>query len=406
MKNQIFLGDCFDILDNLTNSVDVIYLDPPFFTQTTQKQKTRDNTKEFFFCDNWKSLDEYLAFMRERFKKMHNALKSSGSIFVHCDSNASHYLRLLLDQTFSYDHFINEIIWTYRRWSNTTNSLLNAHQTIFWYSKTNKHSFNTIYQEYSPATNIDQIVQKRTRNLHGKSAYKKDDEGNSILIEDKKGVPLNDVWDIPYLNPKARERVGWPTQKPLALVERLISISSNKNDIILDPFCGSGTTLVAAKLLGRNYIGIDISNQAIDLAKQRIENPIKSESKLLQIGRESYRQQDASIENNLKGIGAIPVQRNKGIDGLLSSEFGLVPIRYQREHETIDMAVSAIEKASIRNQYRYKVVIKNNPNEKFLPSINGVFVVQNSNIVETLKKTIEYSRKSVVKTTENSEIQF
>ena len=206
-----------------------------------------------------------MKYMRERLIELKRVLKKSGSIFLHCDSSASHYLKVLMDEVFGENNFQNEIIWTYRRWSNSRKGLLPAHQTIFFYSKSNRFSFNYEYGEYSPTTNLDQILQERERNDCGKSIYKRGDDGTVVLAKEKKGVPISDVWEIPFLNPKAKERTGYPTQKPIELLERIIRISTNEGDCVLDPFCGSGTTLVAAKLLGRKYIGIDTNPDAIEL---------------------------------------------------------------------------------------------------------------------------------------------
>src|SRR5699024_5457821 len=136
---------------------------------------------------------------------------------------------------------------------------------------------------------LDQILQERVRTKDNKTVYKLDSSGNPVLGKEKQGVPLGDVWDIPYLNPKAKERVGYPTQKPILLLERIINISTDKDDIVLDPFCGSGTTLVAAKLLGRNYIGIDKSKDAIEITMERLTKPLKTESNLLNLGIEKYK---------------------------------------------------------------------------------------------------------------------
>lgn len=114
--------------------------------------------------------------------------------------------------------------------------------------------FNPQFVEYSPSTNVDQILQQRTRDASGKSVYRKDINGTILSNGAKRGVPLGDVWDIPYLNPKARERVGYPTQKPILLLERIIQLSTQVGDVVLDPCCGSGTTLVAAKLLQRELL--------------------------------------------------------------------------------------------------------------------------------------------------------
>src|SRR6266576_7316412 len=130
-----------------------------------------------------------------------------------------------------------------------------------------------LYTDYSPITNIDQILQERERDENGKSAYKKDGEGKVVLGKEKKGVPLSNVWEIPYLNPKATERAGYPTQKPVLLLEQIIEIATDKGDVVLDPMCGSGTSLVAAALLERHWIGIDTEPKAIELTKARLDKP-------------------------------------------------------------------------------------------------------------------------------------
>jgi site-specific DNA-methyltransferase (adenine-specific) len=128
----------------------------------------------------------------------------------------------VLDQVFGVENFQSEIIWSYKRWSNSKKGLLNNHQTIFFYSKTKEFKFNQKYDDYSASTNIDQIVQLRERDTRNKAVYKKNDDGTPVLCATKKGVPMGDVWDIPYLNPKAKERVSYPTQKPILLLERII----------------------------------------------------------------------------------------------------------------------------------------------------------------------------------------
>ena len=176
----------------------------------------------------------------------------------------------------------------------------------------------------------------------------------------KQGVPLLDVWEIPYLNPKAKERVGYPTQKPILLLERIISISTDVGDLVLDPFCGSGTTLVAAKILDRKFIGIDISNEAIQLAKSRISQPIKTKSALLEKGRNAYLNQDSQILSWLESIDCQPVQRNKGIDGFLRIN-GMVkpiPVKIQREGESFTVARKRLISAAKKNGYERKILIR------------------------------------------------
>jgi site-specific DNA-methyltransferase (adenine-specific) len=328
----LIIGDCIEELKKLdANSVDLVYLDPPFFTQRNHLLKTRDNSKEYSFEDRWRSLQDYLSLIKKCLIECRRILNSTGSIFLHCDKSAAHHLRILLDEIYGSDNFQSEIIWTYRRWSNSKAGLLDAHQTIYFYSKSNQYKFNTMYGKYSPTTNIDQILQTRERDNNGKTIYKLDENGNPLIEKEKKGVPLSDVWYIPYLNPKAKERVGYPTQKPVLLLKRIIEIASNENDLILDPFCGSGTSLVAAKLLNRKYIGIDISHEAITLAQKRLEDLVFSRSFLLEKGENEYITKSEYEQKILENLDAIPVQRNSGIDGFLKDYYLGKPVSIGRE---------------------------------------------------------------------------
>ncbi|ETI88104.1 MAG: Adenine-specific DNA methylase [Clostridium butyricum DORA_1] len=358
---MILLGDSLVRLREINEeSVDLIYLDPPFFTQKTQKQKTRDNEKEYSFDDKWENIDEYRLYIQDRLVECKRVLKKTGSIFLHCDKAASHHLRVALDNVFGVDNFQSEIIWTYKRWSNSKKGLLNNHQNIYFYSKTKDFKFNTIYMDYSETTNIDQILQDRVRNEHGKSEYKKDANGDVVLGKAKKGVPMSDIWEIPYLNPKAAERVGYPTQKPILLLERIIDIATDEGDVVLDPFMGSGTTLVAAKLKNRQYIGIDKSEDAIDLAQKRLDTPIKTESILLKKGRESYKNLSEDELNILNEIGAVPVQRNKGIDGFLKEYYkdSPVAIRIQKRDEDLNTAMKLMKNAGKKRGCKLMILVK------------------------------------------------
>jgi site-specific DNA-methyltransferase (adenine-specific) len=341
------------------NSVDLIYLDPPFFTQAKQTLKDK-SLNEYSFDDKWEDINEYKIFIKDRLAECRRLLKDTGSIFLHCDRNASHHLRVVLDEVFGFDNFQSEIIWSYKRWSNAKKGLLNSHQVIFYYSKSQDFNFNPIYTDYSETTNLDQIFQKRKRDENGKTIYQKDENGKCELIDQKKGVPLSDVWEIPYLNPKAKERVGYPTQKPILLLERIIQIASNEGDVVLDPFCGSGTTLVAAKLLNRKYIGIDKLLEAVELSKRRLEKPIRTESMLLKNGKKAYQNQDGAILNVLKEIDAEPVQRNKGIDGFLRIDGKMkpIPVRIQRNTETIEYAKKQLRIAITKNEFQVAVLYK------------------------------------------------
>ena len=348
MKIELHQDDCLAVLKRLEeNSIDLVYLDPPFYTQKVQRLTTRDRSREFKFSDLWDSYSEYAEFLHVRLVEMWRVLASTGSVFFHCDRHASHLIRALLDDVFGANMFRSDIVWNYRRWSNSQRTLLPSHQTIYFYSKSEHYKFNTIYQEYSPATNVDQILQKRVRDKFGKAIYARDDEGNTMPNGSKKGVPLGDVWDIPFLNPKARERTGYPTQKPIMLLERIIELTTDRGDWVLDPFCGSGTTVVTANILERNAIGIDTSEEALSITRNRLDNPIRSQSDLLEKGREAYDNADKQALAFLQGLDFVPVHRNKGIDAILKEQVNNCPvlIRVQRHNETIFEAANALYRA-------------------------------------------------------------
>lgn len=358
---MLYNEDCLNIMKKISDkSVDMIYLDPPFFTQ--KKQKLSNSVgKKYEFSDVWESRQEYVEFMRLRLIEMQRILKDTGNIFLHCDTSSSCYLRLLLDEVFGENNFQSEIIWTYKRWSNSRKGLLPNHQTIFFYSKSKKNKFNVIFGKYSPTTNIDQILQERKRTAEGKTVYKRDENGNIIPSKEKKGVPISDVWDIPFLNPKAKERTGYPTQKPVELLDRIISISTDEGDVVLDPFCGSGTTLVSAKMLNRQYIGIDINSDAIALCKERLETPFKTTSNLLKVGADAYKTKTEEELSLLRQFDCDIVQRNKGIDAFLKKHYlgKPVAIKIQKENESIADSIQLLDSAGKKKQCSFTVLICN-----------------------------------------------
>lgn len=357
---MVICDDCLTILKKLEDdTVDMVYLDPPFFSQRIQCMKD-SHGMEYRFSDIWNTRDEYLGYIRIRLKEIKRVLKKTGSIFLHCDDSASHYLRIILDEEFGESNFRSEIIWAYKRWSNTKKGLLPGHQTIFFYSKTSKFTFNTIYKEYSPTTNIDQILQERVRNSEGKVGYKYDQKGNIVIAKEKKGVPMSDVWEIPFLNPKAKERTGYPTQKPIELLEKIIQISTNEGDLVLDPFCGSGTTLVAAKMLNRNYIGVDKNPDAVELCNRRLAAPIKTVSRLLQVGADAYKTKSDEELAILNMLECDVVQRNKGIDGVLKKFYldAPVAVKIQKPHESFSEAVNLLHDAGMKKKCSFTVLIR------------------------------------------------
>lgn len=398
--NDIVLGDCLERIKELdSDSIDLVYMDPPFFTQKIQKLSSNEGI-EFVFDDSWNSIEEYLEYISTRIRECKRVLKKTGSIFVHCDRNASHYIKIELDKIFGNNNFQSEIIWTYKRWSNSKKGLLNNHQVIFFYSKSRDFKFNKMYTDYSETTNVDQILQDRVRDKQGKSRYKKDENGNVVMSQDKKGVPLSDVWEIPYLNPKAKERVGYPTQKPIILLERIIRLVTQEGDIVLDPFAGSGTTLVAAKILNRNFYGIDKTEDAVNLSRTRLKNIVKTESVLLKKGKKAYHNLDEKYLTTIKSMGAVPVQRNNGIDGFLKEQLdnGMVAIRVQREEETLDETIAKIEKACRHKQCSYKIIIRTHydyiDTGSYYNATPNLIVIDDYNlqiidVIDTLKQKIK-----------------
>ncbi len=390
--NKIYHGNCVEKLKEIeANKADLIYFDPPFFTQRKHSLTNKDNSKTYEFDDKYSSIEEYLTLIENVLEQSKRVLKNTGSVFLHCDKTASHNIRIVMDKVLGRENFQSEIIWSYKRWSNAKKGLLNAHQVIFFYSKTQNFKFNTLYTDYSATTNLDQILQDRQRDENGKSVYKRDENGNAILGKEKKGVPLSDVWEIPYLNPKAKERTGYPTQKPVLLLNQILNIITDEGDLVLDPFCGSGTTCVSAKSLKRQFIGIDISKDAVELANSRLEEMVISESNLLNKGTHEYQEKTEKELAILQNINAFPVQRNGGIDGFLKDHFeGMpVPVKIQGEYETLEDAIEKLEKASNGKDYRMKILIQTRET-----GISRLFGFESD---VTIVKSLEFQTKDLMK---------
>ena len=208
----------------------------------------------------------YLTYMGERLVEMRRLLADHGGIYLHCDPTASHYLKAMMDAIFGHASFRNEIIWSYRRWSvRSFRGYQRMHDTILYYMKDPASGVFNV--EYEPPS------ESYLRRFKGGSNRKDPDNPSRVIPVDEptRGMPRRDVWgDIGIVAGNARERVGYPTQKPLALLERIISASSSPGDLVLDPFCGCGTAVVAAHNLERRWIGIDISATAMDVIQRRL----------------------------------------------------------------------------------------------------------------------------------------
>lgn len=388
-ENCVINGDCLIELKNYDDDYfNMVYIDPPFFKQYKLKMNDR-NGNVHQFDDVWLSREDYNIYIKKRLIELRRVLKKDGLFFLHCDDSASHHLRLICDEVFGEDNFRSEIIWSYKRWSNSKKGLLPAHQSIYMYSKNKTFKFNTLYTDYSLTTNVDQILQERSRDEFNKSVYKTDAEGKPVMCSQKNGVPLSDVWNIPYLNPKAKERVGYPTQKPVELLDKIISISTDENDIVLDAFCGSGTTLVSAKMLNRRYVGIDINKDAVEISNTRLSNPIKTDSMLLKNGINSYDKQDSEVKKVLSMFDCINVQRNKGIDAFISYDGvnGMIPIKISSKPSSLFSDLGLLENAAFKKSSPLSILISLGDSE---------YEVHNKTIITPLKMVVNEGLRNIV----------
>ena len=265
--NTIYCGDNLKMLSDIPDeSVDLIYIDPPFNSNRNYEVFWGDTGEKRAFEDRHGDVQAYIDYMRPRVLELYRVLKKTGSFYYHCDWHASHYVKIMLDQIFNFNNFQNEIIWTYRRWPAKSKSFQRMHDTILFYVKDSKSNyvFNKVYQPLADITLKIHKGKKQIATFIDGKRLSKDQEEKSI------GTPIPDYWYIPAIAGNAKERLGYPTQKPTPLLERIIEVSSNKGDIILDAFCGCGTTLVAAQKLGRKWIGIDISPTACRVMAQRL----------------------------------------------------------------------------------------------------------------------------------------
>lgn len=355
-QNTLFYGDNLDILREYvpTESVDLVYLDPPFNSSRTYnvlfKYESGEESEAQIaaFEDTWhwnraafdsyqelvteapervsrmmealhdfigpSQMLAYLVMMTIRLVELHRVLKPTGSLYLHCDPTASHYLKVILDTIFGPENFRNEIIWKRTTAHSDSGTCGNAHDVLLFYTKGKSFTWNKQYQPYEQSyldshyrkvdsdgrryrtdnltafglsgggyeyewngvTEIWRLPKERMQELHDQGRIHYTRTGGAEYkryLDEMPGVPLQDLWtDVNPINSQAQERLGYPTQKPLELLERIIEASSNPGDVVLDPFCGCGTTVVAAEKLGRRWIGIDVTPLAIALQRYRLED--------------------------------------------------------------------------------------------------------------------------------------
>lgn len=260
MTTLLLNADCGDVLgDRLFH---LIYADPPFFTQQTFE--TTDG--ETAFSDKWESLPDYLHYVEGRLAACWDRLLPGGSLILHVDPRTAHHFRVDLDRFCG--PAASEIIWRYRRWPAKTPNFQKVHDVLLRYVKPGAPPiFNQLYEPLAESTQKQWGAGKQ-KAVVGEDGKR---QRSSVTDDASPGVPLGDVWDISIIAPSAHERTGYPTQKPEKLLERIVLSLSNPGDDVLDPFCGSGTTVAVAARLGRNSVGIDISAVAIAHATARLE---------------------------------------------------------------------------------------------------------------------------------------
>jgi DNA modification methylase len=264
--------------ERLAEKVALVYMDPPFFTgrRHSTVARSRDpssgkilRSTSFAFDDRWDGLEDYLQALAERLATARDLLRPDGCLVLHIDPKTSHYAKVLCDEVFGPGCFASEIVWRYRRWPSKTKNFQRVHDVLLRYVRDPDVSprFRQLYEPLAPST-IATWGSRRQRAVTDADGRRL---RSSTTEDPTPGAPLGDVWEIGIVAPVARERTGYPTQKPEALLRRLIEACTEPGDWVLDPYCGSGTTLAVCKQIGRRAIGIDSSAQALKISRKRLK---------------------------------------------------------------------------------------------------------------------------------------
>ena len=251
--NIVYNDDNLKVMDSLPGkSIDLIYIDPPFNT----------GRRDFGYIDSFDTTEGFVQWLSLRLGHCYLLLKDTGVLCVHLDYRTVHYVKVALDRYFGEKNFVNELIWAYKGGTNLKKGFLKKHDTILVYSKSDNFVFNSSkYKSYTKEKNRKEGLSNR--GLASQMFYK---DSFGVYCFSK----MTDVLNISMLSTNSKERVGYSTQKPLELLKLIIKSFTNENDLVADFFCGSGTTLVAAKQLGRKYLGCDISKKAIEITRKRL----------------------------------------------------------------------------------------------------------------------------------------
>jgi site-specific DNA-methyltransferase (adenine-specific) len=393
MPGDLYYGDNLDVLRHkiASESVDLIYLDPPFNSNATYNlihKESKGQERAFFDTWNWddsaerafgeltghapqtvrvseelsdmmvalkkflwrdhRDLLAYLSMMAIRLVELRRVLRPTGSLYLHCDPTASHYLKLILDSIFGHECFRNEIIWRYRRWPTKARRFQRMHDVLLFYTarKDNEHVFETLYGYEKLADSTLKTFGTRKQKADFSSGHRKpsveagETKGPPLSdfwdLEDleAEGFPLSDAWEVGVIAPIGKERTGYPTQKPEKLLERVIRASSRPGELVLDPFCGCGTAIAVAQREGRPWIGIDVAIRAIDVVKDRLDKTFPGKRVWTEYGEPSDVDSAAHLaETNpydfqwwaVRKLGGQPPkgEKKKGGDGGIDGEMTL-----------------------------------------------------------------------------------
>jgi DNA modification methylase len=272
-ESRLLHGDNLAALESLAathaGEVTLAYLDPPYLTGRVHEAIDRGTrARRAAFDDRWEDRASYLEHIGARLVSIRKLLAPHGSVVIHVDSRTSHYVKVLGDEIFGEESFASEIIWRYRRWPSKTENFQRVHDVLLRFRKdpSTPPRWNTLYEPLAPST-LATWGTKKQRAVVDESGRRL---RSSSTNEPTRGVPLGDVWEVGVIAPISRERTGYPSQKPEALLSRLIQALSDPGDWVLDPYAGSGTTLAVAAKLGRRFLGADASDVAIETTRTRL----------------------------------------------------------------------------------------------------------------------------------------
>lgn len=340
--NRIHCGDNLEILSSLEEkSIDLIYADPPFFSNRHYEVIWNDGAEIRAFEDRWKGgIEHYISWMTPRLRECHRVLKDTGSMYLHCDWHANAHLRILMDKIFGENNFRNEIIWHYASGGASKDRFSRKHDNLLLYSKSSKSTHNILRTPYK-TSNANDFIKRGLFHPDGKM--------------------MDDVWDISFLSTTASERLGYPTQKPEALLKRIIEASSNKGDIVLDPFCGCGTTIAVAQQLDRQWIGIDVSPTACRMISERLNKlgadiePINMPATIEEVKAMKPYDFQAWVVNKIHGIPSNKKSGDMGIDGWTFMQHEPIQVKQSENvgRNVVDNFQSAIRRADTNTGYIY-----------------------------------------------------